>query len=147
MKIFRWFSKRKIEPKANFAIASTDSRHHELKAIYDEVNETYFEGKVNLPITWFGSHEKRPKVRFRFGSYNLRTNVVKVHRMLDHPSVPRYCVAFILYHEMLHHVLPPLRFKRGRRRIHHTAFVLREKEFREYALAQQFLKDYCHGRS
>jgi hypothetical protein len=59
--------------------------------------------------------------------------------MLDHPEVPEYCVAFILYHEMLHHVLPPLKGKRGRRQIHHRAFTTKEKEFRDYALAQEFL--------
>jgi len=141
MRLFRWFSKKRK------TVLDETSHHHDLKAIYDQVNEEYFEGKVVIPITWFGSCIKRPKVRFKFGSYNLRTNVVKVHRMLDHPSVPYYCVAFILYHEMLHHVLPPLRFKRGKRRIHHAAFVLREKEFREYALAQNFLKEYVHGRT
>jgi hypothetical protein len=144
MKLFRWFSKKK--PKARL---STHNHHHDLKLIYEQVNNDYFQGKVLLPVTWFGSRTRRPKRRFRFGSYNLQTTTVKIHRMLDDPSVPDYCVAFILYHEMLHHVLPPLKLKGGRRKIHHPAFVLREKEFREYALAQDFLKNMVktHGRS
>ena len=142
MRLLRWFSKKKKVVRRPIHT----SQHHDLKAIFDRVNHDYFEGKVEVPITWFGSHTHRPRNRFRFGSYNLRTNVVKIHRMLDHPAIPEYCVAFILYHEMLHHVLPPLKVKRGRRQIHHQAFVLREKEFREYPQAQDFLKSLVKGQ-
>lgn len=148
MKFFRWFSKTPKKKRKKHLVLT--SQHHDLKAIYERVNKEYFEGKVAVPITWFG-RVRRPKSRFRFGSYNLKTSIVKVHRMLDHPEVPEYCVAFILYHEMLHHVLPPLKHKQGKRHIHHPAFVLREKQFREYALAEDFLKSFVrrqvYGRS
>ncbi len=133
MKFLKWlFRKKKITLHHR-------STHHDLPAIYQRVNTEYFEGKVNLPFTWFGSQTRRPRVCFRFGLYNLQTGRVMVHRMLDDPSVPEYCVAFILYHEMLHHLMPPLKGRRGRRQIHHPAFVAKEKKFRDYALAQDFL--------
>jgi hypothetical protein len=45
-----------------------------------------------------------------------------------------------MYHEMLHHVEPPIEKLGERRRIHHRGFSAREKEFQEYALAQEFRK-------
>lgn len=141
-RFFNWFLKKKRK-----ILLDQNSSYHDLKTIYNWVNTVYFEGKIDLPITWFGSREKRVRTRFRFGSYNSRTQIVKVHRMLDHPNVPQYCVAFILYHEILHHVLPPIKISRGKRKIHHRAFVLKEKEFQEYSLAKEFLKSLVYGRA
>lgn len=137
--------RQKKSSKPRRVFLDQEGVHHNLKTIYSRVNHEYFEGKIDLPFTWNGSRTRRPRVRFRFGSYNLRTQHIKVHRMLDHPEVPECCVAYILYHEILHHVLPPIRRKRGVRHIHHEAFVLREKEFRDYALAQNTLKKIVKG--
>ena len=151
MNFIRGLFEKKREKNLSKRSSISSSSHHNLEAIYTRINLEYFQGKIEVPIKWFGSRIRKPQSYFRFGSYNLRTHVVKIHRMLDHSQVPEYVVAFILYHEMLHHVLPPLRLSTGRRRIHHPAFVLREKQFREYVLAQDFLKSIVkgkhHGRS
>lgn len=111
--------------------------HYHLKEIYDQLNEKYFDNKLDLPITWFGNKFIIPRRVVRLGSYHQHTQMIKIHRLLDQAHVPHHMVAFIVYHEMLHHVLPPI-VGRGKRKIHHKAFNEREKQFEEYALAKEF---------
>lgn len=125
-------------PSRRNVLLSEQGEHHDLKEIYQEINILYFEKKLQLPITWFGQKLHLPRSRIRLGSYNQRTRLIKIHKLLDHPSVPRYFISYIVYHEMLHHVLPPLKGKKGRRRVHHREFKEREKQFQDYAKAREF---------
>ncbi|MBS3904265.1 MAG: hypothetical protein KGZ39_02940 [Simkania sp.] len=111
---------------------------YDLKQIYDKLNERYFCNQVDLHITWFGNKKFRPRSRIRLGSYHPQHRMIKVHRVLDQAHVPEYAVSFVVYHEMLHHVLPPIQKKKGRRHIHHREFLVREKQFQEYTLAKEF---------
>lgn len=112
----------------------------DLKEIFHELNVRYFDGQLNLPIGWFGKRHASPRSSVRLGSYHTRDQVIKIHRLLDQAHIPEFFVSYIVYHEMLHHVLPPIRGKR-RRQIHHRAFLEREKEFAEYALAKEFSRN------
>lgn len=129
-----------FKPKRKPRVQSGPS-HYNLQQIYDGINAHYFEGKVDACIRWFGSRNFVPRYRVRLGSYNQRTRVIKIHRLLDKPSVPPYFISYIVYHEMLHHVLPPIRGRRGRRQIHHRAYNAREKEFLEYTEAKEYSKN------
>ncbi len=142
MRLFNWFLKKRSRKRK----IDAGGNHHNLSAIYSKVNAEYFGGSVQIPVSWFGASGRKPRTYFRFGYYNLRTQEVKIHRMLDNPLVPEYCVAFILYHEMLHHILPPIRERGGKRKIHHSAFTAREKEFKHYAEAKQFLNVQIVGK-
>lgn len=115
-------------------------KQYNLKEIYDEINARYFEDKLALGITWVGNGRSKPRRRVMFGSYNQRTQLIKIHRRLDEPHVPKHFVSYVVYHEMLHHVLPPIKGKRGKRSIHHSEFLDREKMFHEYALAKEYSK-------
>jgi hypothetical protein len=110
---------------------------HNLQEIYSQVNEQYFEGKLNLPIGWTGSKRSKPRTRVLFGSYNPQTCCIKIHRRLDQPDVPVHFIAFIIYHEMLHHVLPPI-LVNNRRKIHHAAFKQMERRFVEFAFVTEY---------
>ncbi|MBI2391835.1 MAG: hypothetical protein HYV09_19750 [Deltaproteobacteria bacterium] len=110
--------------------------HHDLDSIFAEVNETYFDGVVDARICW--GHECRAKARKRttikLGSYAAQEQLVRVHPRLDQPWVPRYFVAFVVFHEMLHHVMPATRIA-GRRALHPPAFRERERAFRHFERA------------
>jgi hypothetical protein len=108
-----------------------------LRALYDE----YFDVPVFLPITWFGSGNI-PRTSILFGSYSCQTSLIKVNRVLDSEEFPLFVIRYIVYHEMLHHLLPPKKGKRGRWDIHHAAFKAREWEFKEYKEAQKFMKHW-----
>ena len=53
---------------------------------------------------------------------------------LDRSWVPRYFVSYIVHHELVHHVVPPLRLS-GRALVHSPEFLRREREFRQYERA------------
>jgi hypothetical protein len=112
--------------------------HYDLKAIFDEINAFYFENKLALGITWFGSAQRKARRHRKLGLYCFQTKVVKIHRLLDQPHFPPYFISYVVYHEMLHSVCPPVKAKRGRYRIHHPDFVKREKEFAQYAIAKRW---------
>jgi len=112
------------------------SSYH-LKEIYDQVNSRYFEGRLSLQITWYGQLKRRKRRRRHvvFGQYVDALKLVKIHRRLDDPSYPDFFVSFIVYHEMLHHVVPGYMDARGYYRCHGPEFKRREREFEHYQKA------------
>jgi hypothetical protein len=123
----------------------TQGSAYNLKKIYDHLNVDYFESTLPLNITWFGQYNQRSRSRVTFGLYHDPLKLIKVHRLLDTPAVPDYVVHYVVYHEMLHYVCPAYRDEKGMQRIHNKEFKKREKEFRYYGLAQEWIKDhYIH---
>lgn len=121
----------------------TRGRHHDLLSLFDDLNERYFKGAVNALITW----GKRPTTRaiqrktIKLGSYSVVDRLIRVHPLLDRTWVPRYFVAYIVYHEMLHHVIPGSRGL-GRVNLHPPEFKEREQDFRHFGRAIEWEK--CH---
>ncbi len=116
----------------------TKGEHYDLKAIYDVLNQDYFKNKLNLEITWFGSARRKARCHRKLGLFCFLTNRIKIHRLLDQPHFPPYFISYVVYHEMLHSVCPPVKIKKGKYRIHHPDFKVREKEFADYALAKHW---------
>ncbi len=112
----------------------TVGKFHDLCGLYDEINKEYFGGLINAAITW-GTRSPRSAVRKRtVGSYSERSNTIRINPVLDRIAVPRYYVALIVYHEMLHAAMgTPLRGKR--RSVHSREFKKREKLFKDYEKA------------
>jgi hypothetical protein len=121
----------------------TKGKHHDLLAIFDDLNARYFKNGVNAVITW----GKRPTVKskkrktIKLGSYCAVEKMIRVHPSLDQPWVPRYFVAYIVYHEMLHHVIPASRGL-GRTNLHPPEFREREKGFRHFDRALTWEKKH-----
>jgi hypothetical protein len=136
---FRFFSSQR-KPKR--ILLKQSGEFHHLRKIYDEINSQYFDGKLNLNISWFGKKNAMAKRRIVFGAYLAHLRLIKIHRRLDQKEIPLFFVSFIVYHEMLHHVIPPLSGPRGRRQIHHKFFREQEKKFPAYALAKKFQQEW-----
>jgi hypothetical protein len=116
---------------------STAGAHHDLAEIYEAVNARYFESAVDAHITWgraAGSGRRRARRSIKLGSYTSRDRLIRVHPALDAAFVPRLFVEYIVYHEMLHQVIPP-KSQRGRRDLHGPNFKARERQFIGYAEA------------
>jgi hypothetical protein len=112
----------------------TAGKYHDLRELYDAVNTEYFGGLINARITW-GTRSPRSSVRRRtLGSYSERSDIIRINPVLDRKNVPRYFVAFIVYHEMLHASLGAL-LKGTRRSVHSREFRKREKLFKDYEKA------------
>lgn len=113
---------------------------YNLKTIYDELNAEYFDGKLNLFITWFGKPQQKNRSRVTFGLYHDPLKLIKINRLLDSPSYPDYLISYVIYHEMLHHVAPSYYDERGIHRIHSKEFKEREVLFKHYDIAQEWIK-------
>jgi hypothetical protein len=111
----------------------TQGAVHDLLAIFEALNDKYFGGTVDALITWGKAGHRRAAQRstVKLGSYSAVERLIRVHPVLDRPWVPRYFVSYIVYHEMLHHVIPA-DIDSGRRILHPKAFLDRESLFRDY---------------
>jgi hypothetical protein len=114
-------------------------KHHDLLAIFNDVNERYFDGGVHALITWGKrpTSKSRRRKTIKLGSYSAFDRMIRVHPALDRAWVPRYFVAYIVYHEMLHHVVPGSRGL-GRVNLHPPEFKEREKQFRYFERALEW---------
>jgi predicted SprT family Zn-dependent metalloprotease len=109
-------------------------RYHDLDLILANLRARYFPDSTPVTIRW-GRWSGRTRTRsIRFGTYLPGEKLIRIHPALDQAFVPRSFVEFIVYHELLHHVIPPVRVK-GRYQIHSAAFRQREREFPAYAEA------------
>lgn len=109
-----------------------------LSELYREVEKTYF-ADLNLKITWFGEMAKK-RGRITLGQYDASCRLVKVHRLLDSDQIPKFFLHFIIYHEILHSIYSPKPHSKGFLSIHPKEFRVKEREFREYRQAQEWLK-------
>jgi hypothetical protein len=117
---------------------STQGETHDLLVIFRTLNEKYFGNGVDALITWgkrASSKVKKPRRSIKLGSYSAVERLIRVHPVLDKAWVPRYFVSYIIYHEMLHHVIPSTHQGGGRRMLHPPSFLERERMFRDYERA------------
>ncbi|MBV9126448.1 MAG: hypothetical protein JO117_00020 [Verrucomicrobia bacterium] len=116
---------------------------HNLQSIFNRLNTTYFRGSPlrRYKITWGRRRRQLPKEYFVFGTIQEQERVIRIHPLLDAPWVPRWFLEFVVYHEMLHSVVPdePLGLG-GRRRVHTEEFQRREKRFAHYRRARRWEK-------
>lgn len=114
----------------------TAGEHHDLRQIFDELNACYFENRIDAAITW-GARTGRPRRRnsIKMGSYSVEDRLIRIHRSLDRAFVPRFFVAWIVFHEMLHQV-HDIRVKNGRREFHSKEFLADEAQFEHYDQAR-----------
>jgi len=116
----------------------TAGEHHDLRSIFDELNARYFDNKIDAAITW-GARTGRPRRRnsIKMGSYSVEDRLIRIHRSLDRAFVPRFFVAWIVFHEMLHQV-HDIRVKNGRREFHSKEFLADEQHFEHYDQAKSW---------
>ena len=110
-------------------------KHHDLFEIFQELNDRYFDNEVDALVTWGKrSHSKLPvRQTIKLGSYSAAERLIRIHPVLHKGWVPRYFVASILHHEMLHHAVPETREHDGKRaQLHPPEFRAREREFRYF---------------
>lgn len=140
-------------PERRTIALTAGGKHHDLGEICQAINSRYFGGKADVSITWARDQAGRPSAlrrSIKLGSYTSRDRLIRVHPALDAAFVPRYFVEYIVFHELLHHILPP-KAQGSRRELHGPAFLAREREFEEYEAALRWerenLKKLLRGRT
>jgi hypothetical protein len=114
----------------------TQGSVHDLYAIFQRVNEHYFGGRLDALITWGrrGRRDGKSRRTIKLGSYSAVERLIRIHPSLDRKWVPRYFIAYVVYHEMLHHLIPSSRGGE-RKLLHPPVFQAKERMFRDFERA------------
>jgi hypothetical protein len=117
-----------------------------LGEILEQVKQAYQIPAPEVRISWGQRRGKRKFRAIRFGSFDEEQKLIRVHPLLDRKQVPRFFVEYIVYHELLHAVVPEARAAAGRRWSHTREFKRREKLFARYREAYAFEKRFVEER-
>jgi len=116
-----------------------EGRYFDLRADFDRLNERYFGGKLRgYKVVWGRKRKRRPKEYFIFGTIQEEDRVIRINPSLDQPFVPLWFLQYVLYHEMLHSIVPDETLRSGRRRVHTDEFNRQERKFRSYNRARRW---------
>jgi len=94
----------------------------------------------------FASRERRPRITWgrsnpnarrslQLGSYDAKLELVTIHPVVDRADVPAFFVRYLVFHELLHAVVPAERSPSGRWLHHPPAFRARERAYPDYGRA------------
>jgi len=120
-------------------------RTHHLGEIVEEVrSQGIFAGLPPVAITW-GRRVRPGRRHLRLGSYRAGPPaVIRVHPVLDDRRVPRYVVAQVVHHELVHHCLGH-RFGAAQGRTHGRAFQELDAVYADGARAQAWQERHLGG--
>ena len=118
-----WLDRLRVDPKPPKTVARPVGDMHRLdeiaqRVIADHLSEE-LKDRRTPNITWTPKKRSTARRGLRLGSYDASRDLVRIHSVLDQAAVPEWVVAFVVYHELLHAVIPSKRS--GRRLIHHSA--------------------------
>ena len=150
LNLLRAYATKKIisldySSSVNIKKLKTKGRFYNLKEIFQDLNNHYFEGKLDLFITWFATPSYRKRSSLTFGSYEKCLKLIRINQILDSNLCPSYFLSYIVFHEMLHHVCPMYIDSRGRRRMHTADFRKKEKIFSFYKEAVIWEKKFLNS--
>lgn len=123
-------------------IESPRGQVHDLTLMFHKLNREYF--NALLPRLRIGYSRERS--RSLWGHHDSAHETIVINKVLDSLRVPAYAIESIVYHEMLHHVVPIEYGKTGRRLVHSRRFREAERLFAHHAQAQRFLRDVANRR-
>jgi hypothetical protein len=116
-------------------LSGTQGTHHNLEAVFEELNLRYFHGLMARPnLGW-----SRTPSRSILGHFDPSHNAIIISRILDDGEAPRLALEYVLFHEMLH-LRYPAEHSHGRRRVHTREFREAERSFERLKEARQLLK-------
>jgi hypothetical protein len=120
-------------------------RIHDLHALLEGIRTGYFPGDsvADVRITYGqGSTSLTRRRSIHYGSYHYVSRTITIHPLLDSREVPEWFVSFVIYHELIHAILPEPSRTGGRRRIHDAEFLRLERAHPDYARAQAFAREF-----
>ncbi|BAE81611.1 hypothetical protein [Chlamydia felis Fe/C-56] len=113
----------------------TPGKVYDLEKIYQDLNLRLFEGSLNLKIGWFGRERSGKACRVVLGSYHEEEQAIRIHRSLDREDIPLFFMEYLIYHEMVHSVVPREYSPSGRTIFHGKKFKECERRFPLYESA------------
>jgi hypothetical protein len=119
----------------------TSGRAHDLATVYADINDRFFGGRLQVPITWGRGVGRARRGGLTFGSYDPVLALIRIHPVLDRPGVPRYFLESVVHHEMLHHQMGGVPDRAGRTVYHTRAFREAEARFPRHREALAWEKE------
>lgn len=135
IRLERTLEENELEPRGTF---------YDLQVLFDEINAAHFDNKIRARIGWGRAGPRRRRKSIRLGVYDHQAREIRIHPALDRSDVPRFFVAFIVFHEMLHQLFPSPPGP-GRKVHHPKAFRAREQAFPLYGVAIRWEKENLLG--
>jgi predicted metal-dependent hydrolase len=127
--------RKKSVPKGYYS----QGNYYNLQEIFDNLNDIYFSNKLSVKhLGW-----SKNKSYTRLGYYDREKDLLVVSQIFDSHKVPENVVEYMVYHEMLH-ILIPTTTNNGRRKIHTSKFRQLEREFPDYLKIQNWLNKKRH---
>jgi hypothetical protein len=123
---------RLSHPSSGSESLTTRGEVYDLQSIYEGVNHEFFNGSVACRIGWGrgrppGRRGRRTR-SIRYGSWDTTTQTIRVHPILDDSQVKADFLRYIVFHEMLHTIVPEAKIN-GRRFDHSPQFRALERTF------------------
>jgi len=85
----------------------TEGRYFDLRGLFNKLNARHFGNRLRgYKVVWGRKRRERPKEYFIFGTIQEEDRVIRINPWLDQKFVPLWFLEYILYHEMLHAVVP-----------------------------------------
>lgn len=139
------FSTHRTTARSRRLVLRPEGAVLDLREVFADLNQRYFRDRVQAEISWGrASFSAAQRCRrsgasiVQLGSYSFEDRLIRIHRILDDPGVPRYVVEAVVYHEMLHSDMPP-EVRNGRRLFHTPEFRRRERLYRNLSRAERWI--------
>ena len=107
----------------------------DLEEIFEDLNGRFFQGLLGRPALGWSAAASRTML----GHFDPAHNAIIISRIFDRPSVPRFLVEYIVFHEMLH-LRHPVEHRHSRRSVHTREFREAEKGFARLQEARRLIK-------
>jgi hypothetical protein len=121
---------------------------YDLAKIAKDVNRRFFNGRVKYRIGWGRERSVRSRrgrgISIRYGSWSRSSGIIRIHPLLDDRRVPQKFVEYIVFHEMLHAVVPSDHSDNGRRYDHPENFRAFERAYPEFDEMRRLAKELLH---
>lgn len=137
-RVKRKVSARSHEVQREFSLGST-GRYFDLRQIFKKLNAKHFRNQLRgYTIVWGRSRRLRPVSYFVYGTIQEDERLIRIHPLLDAAFVPAWFLEYVIFHEMLHAVIPDEVYPSGRRKVHTAVFREKERRYRNFHRAQRW---------
>ncbi|GAC1605906.1 MAG: hypothetical protein NVS4B10_19770 [Myxococcales bacterium] len=134
----------KAAPQREQQELTTRGRVHDLGEIFASLNARQFDGAVAARIGWGRRAPGGRRRSIKMGVYFHEQKLIRIHPALDDERVPRHFVELVVFHEMLHQIIPPKTDAGGRRCVHGKDFRAAERRFPGYEKARAWEKAHLN---
>ncbi len=115
----------------DFSQFKTQGSHHNLDILFKEVNKEFFNSSISAKIKWSSRIGGTSFHSTRISPSGKKYNLISISLGYDHKNCPDYAIKGVIYHEMLHILIPPI-LKGSKRIVHSPEFKKVEREYPFY---------------